>query len=133
MKKSFPIIFLFIVCFSLVAFQCEDNNDTSKTQEEERKELSNLKTNIETLANASICDETTECKYIALGSKPCGGPWSYLIYSTSINVDELENLVKDYNKKEAAFNTKWGVFSDCAFVLPPSKVNCENNSCLPIY
>lgn len=130
MKKFLPLIFIF--CLTLVAFQCEDDI-VSLTQEEELAELNILKTEIETLANTSTCNETTSCKFIALGSKPCGGPWSYLIYSTSIDVDKLESLVENYNLREKAFNINWGIPSDCALVNPPTSVECENNICVAIY
>lgn len=132
MKKSFwP--FIFVICLSLMAFKCEDNDDTPPTQESELAELNTLKSKIENLVGTSTCNESSECKYLAFGSKPCGGPWEYLIYSTSIDTDELENLVDDYNQKEEAYNIKWGVASDCAFAIPPSSVNCENNTCVAKY
>lgn len=114
-----------------MAFQCED--DTITTQESEQEALNTSKKAIEDLAATSICNENTTCKFIALGSKPCGGPWSYLVYSSSINVEKLENMVEAYNKKEADLNKKWGTISDCMFVSPPTSVNCENNTCVAIY
>lgn len=131
--KNVPFhLFAFIICLSLTAFQCDEDN-TPLTQEEERKELNLSKRAIEDLAATSICNETTECKYIAFGSKPCGGPWGYIIYSTSIDIEKLKLWVEDYNEQEAAFNSKWGVFSDCTIVNPPISINCENNTCIPIY
>jgi len=115
-----------------MAFQCNDD-DSVTTKESDLLALSVSKKAIETLAATSVCNETSTCKFIALGSKPCGGPWSYLIYSTSINVEKLENMIETYNKKEAEFNQKWGVFSDCSYALPPTSVNCENNTCVAIY
>ncbi|MFD0990643.1 hypothetical protein ACFQ1R_11085 [Mariniflexile jejuense] len=129
MKKFLPVFF--ISCLFLMAFQCED--DTIATQESEQEALNISKKAIEDLAATSICNENTTCKYIALGSKPCGGPWSYLVYSTSINVEKLENMVETYNKKESDFNKKWGAISDCMFVTPPTSIKCENNTCIVIY
>ena len=129
MKKFLPVFF--ILCMFLMAFQCED--DTIATQESEQEALNTSKKAIEDLAATSICNENTTCKYIAFGNKPCGGPWSYLVYSTSIDVEKLENMVEAYNKKEAEFNAKWGAFSDCAFAIPPTRINCENNTCIAIY
>ena len=129
MKKT--LIFLFTLCLSLVAFQCEDNIDS--TFEEDQQELIGLKQNIEDLVSTSVCNENTECKFMAFGSKPCGGPWSYLVYSTSIDEANLKTLVANYNKKEAAYNQKWGIVSDCAMVNPPVSTSCENNTCIAIY
>ena len=92
-----------------------------------------LKIEIESLANASVCNESTECKFIAFGSKPCGGPWSYLIYSTSIDTNKLEVMVEDYNQKEADYNQKYGVGSDCSVALPPTSITCENNTCVAVF
>lgn len=128
MKKI--IVPLFSVCLLFMAFQCEDN--TSITMEEEKESLNVSKKIIEDLANTSICNETTTCKFIAFGSKPCGGPWSYLTYSTSIDTDRLEGLVNEFNEKQANFNQKWNITSDCSFVSPPSSVECENNTCIPV-
>jgi hypothetical protein len=129
MKKIF--LPLLAICLLFMAFQCED--DVNLTKEEEQQELVALKQTIENLAETSVCNENTQCKFIAFGSKPCGGPWGYLIYSTSINVEELESMVADYNQKQADFNTKYSVISDCSAVMPPTSLTCENNTCIPIY
>lgn len=121
-----------ILCLSLMSTQCEEEK-ASSTQADEEKELLELKTQSEALASKSTCNENTTCKFIAFGSKPCGGPWSYLIYSTSIDTQTLEDLVENYNKKEAEFNKKWGMTSDCAVVNPPSSIKCENNICVAKY
>ena len=114
-----------------MAFQCED--DSNPTMEYEENALMASKKIIEDLAATSVCNESTECKYIAFGSKPCGGPLGYLIYSTSIDVNTLEQLVEEYNQNQADFNTKYGVFSDCTIVNPPSSLICENNTCIAVY
>lgn len=115
-----------------MAFQCEDD-ETPLTQEEERMELDIDKQAIIDFAATSVCNASTECKYIGFGSKPCGGPWSYIIYTTSIDTDKLELWIEDYNNKEADFNAKWGVFSDCSIANPPTSISCENNVCIPVF
>ncbi|WP_298237108.1 hypothetical protein [uncultured Algibacter sp.] len=133
MKKSvfnyFLVPFFFLL---LVSTQCDDDIDLP-TQEVEHQELTMLKTEIENLASSSVCNETSECKFSAFGSKPCGGPWSYIIYSTSIDTDKLEALIENYNNKEDAFNTKWGIVSDCSLAQLPSSVECKNNTCVPVF
>ena len=126
------ILFATTILF-IVVVSCDSENGDNSTFEAELEQLNILKSDIETLASSSICNEAIECKFIAFGSKPCGGPWSYLIYSTSIDTDQLENIVEDYNKKEAAFNTKWNIASDCSLTLQPTNVICENNTCVAIY
>ncbi|WP_157804927.1 hypothetical protein [Confluentibacter lentus] len=129
MKKIF--LPLLAICLLFMAFQCED--DANLTKEQEQQELVALKQRIENLAETSVCNENTQCKFIAFGSKPCGGPWGYLIYSTSIDVEELESKVGEYNQKQSDFNTKYGIISDCSAVMPPTSLTCENNTCIPVY
>lgn len=130
MKNTF--FALFLLCLFFTAFKCDDT-DSSLAIEADKKELTHLRQTIEDLIDASECGENTECKFIAFGSKACGGPKSYLVYSTSINVEKLEDLVETYNKKDAEFNKKYGIISDCAAILPPVGVSCENNTCVAIY
>jgi hypothetical protein len=131
MKRRISIFALFILSFTLLSTQCDD--DVVMTQDEDKQALLSLKQDIEALANTSVCNESTECKFIAFGSKPCGGPWSYLVYSISIDTDTLEAMVANYNQKEAEFNGKYGIVSDCAMGTPPSDVTCENNTCVAVY
>jgi len=119
------------IAFMAIVFGCSNNSETS--QEEDLTELNNLKIDIEQLIATGTCSENTDCDYIAFGSKACGGPTSYLVYSTSINVELLKEKVVAYNEKEAMFNKKWGVFSDCMMVSPPTSVACVSGKCSAIY
>ncbi|WP_456423506.1 hypothetical protein [Lutibacter sp.] len=116
----------------LATISCSNNSEVSQ-EEGERLELDNLKEEIELLISKGTCTENTSCNFIAFGSKPCGGPWSYLVFSTSIDVGLLKEKVATYNKNEAAFNIKWNILSDCSVVLPPTQVTCVNGKCTAIY
>lgn len=131
MKKSFSKLVL--IMFSLLLFSTQCDEDTSLTKEDEEQQLTALKIDIEDLANTSICSDTFECKFIPFGSKPCGGSWNYLVYSTSIDTEQLETMVENYNRKEDLYNTEWNIASDCTIVNPPTSVNCENNTCVAVY
>lgn len=127
--KSFTFLILTLMLF----ISCISDDSNTATYESELSELNLLKDQIEALASTSACNESSDCEFIAFGSKPCGGPWSYLVYSTSIDTDQLENLIEDYNQKETVFNLKWDVVSDCSLAIPPTSINCENNICIPVY
>ncbi|WP_299883914.1 hypothetical protein [uncultured Lacinutrix sp.] len=133
MKKTFHILLFLSTCLLLMAFQCEDDDNPVDPCENTTSYLNELKTEIEDLASASVCSENFECRFIAFGSKPCGGPWSYLTYSTSIDTLQLTNLVATYNTEQESFNTSCNTVSDCAFVTPPTAMECENNICIPVY
>ncbi len=75
------------------------------------------------------CQGERICGTIAFGSKPCGGPWKYLIYSlTPAEVEVLREKVEDYNVLEAEVNKREGKISDCVVVTPPA-VTCLDGKC----
>ena len=118
------VFFLIIGC---------NSDDTAKERDIDTKIISDLEDEIIALAESSFCNDITECAYIAFGSKPCGGPWSYLIYSTSIDVELLIDKVEEFNKIQQEYNIKYGIVSDCSIVLPPISLICEDNKCKAIY
>lgn len=103
------------------------------TQEGGKKVIDKLKTEIIVLAESSSCSEEDNCNFVGLGSKPCGGHWEYLLYSSSIDTIELLAKVEEYNNLEIEFNQKWGIISDCSFVIPPDSVTCEDGKCKAVY
>ncbi len=75
------------------------------------------------------CSNSGQCEVIAFGSKPCGGPWEYLVYSSSDTDRELLiEKVNTYNQLQNEYNMKNGIGSDCAFVMPP-EVTCTDGQC----
>ena len=131
--KSLKLTFVLLsFSFFFVATQC-DEDKPPLTYEKERAELNIYKDKIEDLAATSICNESTECLFVGFGSKPCGGPWEYLIYTNSIDINQLLLWVEDYNQLEQDLNEKWGIASDCSIAPPPSEFECINNTCNPIF
>ena len=108
-------------------------DDSTSLQEKEFAQLQETKKGIEQLSASGICVENSECKVIAFGSKPCGGPWTYLAYSTAIDEASFLELVANYNAAEHVYNTKWGIVSDCMAVGPPTAVECIDGKCTPVY
>ena len=132
--KKYPKIFVILTSlFLFTAALCESLDDGIPfTCEDELRSLTELKLIIEQLVNESVCNETTECRTIAFGSKPCGGPWSYLVYSTSIDTIQLQEMVEDYNAIEADYNTRCGGASDCMFVTEPTELDCVDGKCIVV-
>lgn len=64
-----------------------------------------------------------QCRVIAVGVKPCGGPREYLIYSTEVTETQtLHDLVNEYNQCDQERNERLGLMSDCEFVEEPGVV-----------
>lgn len=123
--KLFLALFLFMGSVS----GCEQAEDN---QEITAKDLEKQLAEIHSLINADSCSETGECSFLAYGSKACGGPQGYLLFSNQVNVEALSKMVEEYNKAEDAYNKKFGVISDCMFVTPPTQLACENGKCVQV-
>ncbi len=83
--------------------------------------LRELDTLIEMEISAPVANEPKQCKLIAFGSKPCGGPWRYLVYSTATaNEVRLKQLVNEYNQLERKLNKEQKIRSTCEYVREPS-------------
>lgn len=131
MKKI--IYTLKTIALLAIVFGCS-NEEPKSSQEEDLNELNSLKTEIEEMVSKETCSESNNnCDFLALGSKPCGGVKSYIVFSTNISIDLLKEKVSIYNEKESEYNYKWGIVSDCALELPPIRVECIDGICTAIY
>lgn len=113
-----------------IVFGC--TNNTEFTKEEDLAALTALQEEIGLLVDSGVCSENSDCESIAFGSKACGGPKTYLVFSKSIDIVLLEQKVAIYNELENSFNKKWGIISDCSYVLPPTNVACVNGKCTAV-
>ena len=100
------------------------------TQEEEKSALDAQKKEIIAYVKSGTCIDNSNCQYIGLGSKPCGGPWDYLFYSTSLDTTKLFQMITRYNSNEDSYNRNWGIISDCSVLPLPDSVKCLNGACV---
>lgn len=127
MKWFFKI---FALSLLLQSFQCSDSNDSNDLSDRiTPAQLETKKQEINTYINSFTCSESVGCNYIAFGSKPCGGPRSYLFFSNSVNLTELQGMVKNYNEMDHLYNIQTNAVSDCMYILPPKEVKCVNGVC----
>jgi hypothetical protein len=124
MKRFFKIILLAIV---LQSFQCSDSNESDDSIT--ASQLETKKQEIQNYVNSFSCSESLGCGFIALGSKPCGGPGSYLVFPNSVNLPKLQEMVKAYNEMNRLYNIQTNAVSDCMVVAPPTEVKCVNGVC----
>ncbi len=122
MKKIF---FILISCLLLVS--CS-NDEIDPSREMEQVILDEMLSDILEQAMNNNCSNSENWSFIAIGSKACGGPSSYIIYSTQIDTVDFLNEVSEYTQAEAIFNEKWEIVSDCSTPRIPSGVNCVNGS-----
>lgn len=113
---------------ALLLVSCSSDDDAVRVSDD--RLIDKLGIEIAELIESSACTDQSQCDYIAFGSKPCGGPWGYLIYSTSIDVDLLHYKVNLYNQLQREYNQRYRIVSDCALVNPPSALLCEDGKCV---
>ena len=106
------------------------DNGVLRSQSDYFEELTRKESLINNLVADKGCDNNQQCQEIAFGAKPCGGPWSFLIYSTrQTNQTVLNTEVAEFNALQQMQNEKDGAISDCSVVLPTFPV-CSNNLCV---
>jgi hypothetical protein len=129
------ILTLLAISLLITNIQCSSSNDSknkSDIQNDEitQAQLDEKKQEVLDYINSFQC--TDSCNFIAFGSKPCGGPWEYLAFSSSVNLETLQTMVTEYNELQHEFNVQTEAISDCALVMPPNEVNCVSGICTVI-
>jgi hypothetical protein len=125
------LYFALLVLLS-ISIQCSDSNNTAELTPEEiiqkDEELGQKEKEIDAFIAAAKCS-SSGCGFMAFGSKPCGGPWKYIVYPKSIDIDKLTQMVNDYNELQHQYNLETNAISDCSVVMPPEEVACVNGVC----
>jgi hypothetical protein len=89
-----------------------------------------LQLRLERLTENKDCTEDSQCKVLGVGSRPCGGPEQYLIYSTLHTDEKMLNYTNDrYQKLKKQQNEKLGLMSTCQMLMPPVSA-CVENKCV---
>ncbi len=104
--------------------------DSQKSREDEKVMLDKTLEEIIALSTSAPCTTASTCRWVGLGSKPCGGPQSYLLYPSSVDTVLLLDKVSKYNAAQSEFNKKWSLISDCSVVSPPDSVACVKGKCV---
>ena len=100
-----------------------------RESQNEAESLDSLRAAVLELIDEPVCKSVSQCRSIAFGSKPCGGPWAYLAYSVETTDSvKLAGTVADYTTYEARLNREESRASDCRFVSPP-RLACVTSRC----
>jgi hypothetical protein len=85
---------------------------------------------IHALIGTPGCSADSQCRSLAVGERPCGGPESYLAYSTARATDaELQALGASYRAERRKANAEAGRVSDCRFMPDPGAL-CRAGTCV---
>ena len=84
------------------------------------------------LVSKPRCERVDQCRAAPLGAKPCGGPWSYVVFSTATTDSvRLAKAAAEYTALEVDQNRRAGVVSECQFVTAP-KLSCSQGYCVSV-
>ena len=123
---------LFLV---LVIVGCNGTNKLSGGswgEVRDRAKLDSWRSEILSMVADPVCADSTDCRCIGLGAKPCGGPWEYLIYSvSSVDTVALAQEVASYNDFNAVLNQRYGWVSDCSIARKPTP-GCKDGKCVDL-
>jgi len=94
------------------------------------EQLNELAGEIFRLVGTPEADSPEQCRALPFGAKPCGGPVSWLVYSTKVTDSELlAEKVQQYNELSERYNKQEELVGDCA-VLNPVVTNIINGICV---
>lgn len=78
----------------------------------------------------AACDNSQQCKTVAVGSKACGGPETYLPYSTKRSDSaRVARLAAEDAARRKAADQRSGMVSNCMMVMDPGAV-CTAGRCV---
>ena len=94
------------------------------------EQLNELAGDIFRLVGTPEADSPEQCQALPFGAKPCGGPASWLVYSTKVtDSEQLAAKVQQYNELSERYNKQEELVSDCA-VVNPVVTNVINGICV---
>ena len=112
---------------------CPEVNDDRPTEEGDRAQLAEMRREIDALIGDAVGESIEDCGYVGLGSKPCGGPWEYIVYSaSSTDSTALVERLAEYNAFEDEMNARYMYISDCSVPNEPVLVY-RDGRCLAEY
>ncbi len=81
------------------------------------------------LIGAAACTDSAQCKTVPLGARACGGPESYLAYSTAATAAApLQALAERYTQQRRAEQAAAGMMSTCQMMVDPG-AQCRAGTC----
>lgn len=97
-----------------------------------RGRLEELADEMAALIGERVASDSAFCRLQPVGSKPCGGPSFFLVYSSeTADSVRLSRLVAEYDSLAEEVNREAGLVSDCRVETPP-RVVWEEGRCTAV-
>jgi hypothetical protein len=133
MKKFFPYVLVAAICISTAA--CSESEPLQTVQPQEgamdiKTQIQQEREQIRQLIGDAKASDPSQCRVLALGHKACGGPETYVAYSTEqTDETELLKLAEHYKNAQQTMQKQERMYSDCAIVPEPT-VGWVNGYCV---
>jgi hypothetical protein len=121
----------FAVAIALAPVACE-RSPAAPTVVYDRPSLDARYKAITDMIAVPVCSMPLQCSSVAVGAKPCGGPWRYLVYSdVMVDERELQRRAADLIAFEREYNRRNGIVSDCSVPHAPTP-GCVDSVCVDL-
>jgi hypothetical protein len=136
-KMKVMLILLMMLSPLILGFGCQHSSSKGKREvSSERKgvqslseRMAELKADMEELTKDKSCTSNSECKAMAYGTKACGGPSGYVVYSIkTTDVIRLKEVTSELSQLQDEYNREQGLMSTCSYMMPP-EVSCDQGQC----
>jgi hypothetical protein len=72
------------------------------------------------IARAGGCSASGDCAAMPVGSKPCGGPWEYVVYCRlTTDTTRLRTVLDELARRQREYNAASQMGSTCDMILEP--------------
>lgn len=126
--QSFALIGLFaLACAAPGASSNEEPAAPDAAASQQR--VARLEAEARALVKADGCTASSQCRAAPVGSRPCGGPRTYVAYcSATTDSAALFRKLDELKVAEDAYNAASGLASTCEFRSPPG-VAAQGGTC----
>ena len=99
---------------------------------QKRENIRVMRASIDSLRDSHTCSGTGDWRISPLGSKPCGGPAAYIAYNKEVE-SEILPRIQEFTRRQAAYNSRRNLFSDCKVEPQPTGIKCESGKPVLIF
>ena len=112
---------MLLLSLLILAPTCQQARPPSGDEPADTSLIQRLEAEARALAKTTGCSGPESCQTAPVGSRPCGGPRTYLAYcATTTDTAALFAKLKQLRRAEEQANQASGTISTCEFRMPPA-------------